>query len=160
MPLPPSDGFNEGKGAGWRGAEPRDVEIPVEVEQALDPGLEDRRRPVARAARERERAPERPFDLSSPVGDVAHAHLSRKEVLIRVDIQPEKEARKRVAIKVVPRDRHDVVSAGWTWTDVAPAWRLFGGLIGTRLARVWHLIGTCRAPVWHVLFWPGSGDAK
>lgn len=40
---------------------------------------------------------------------------------------------------------------------MAPAWRLFGDLIGTRLARVWHPIGTCRAPVWHVLFWTVFG---
>ena len=71
--------FDKSKGAGWRVAKPRDVEIPVEVEQALDPGLEDGRRPVSRAARERERAPERPFDLPPPVGDVAYNPCSEKK---------------------------------------------------------------------------------
>jgi len=71
-------GLNESKGAGRLGAECRDVEVSIEVEQTLDPGLEDRGRSVAGGACKRERAPERPFDLTAPVRDVAHVDPEKK----------------------------------------------------------------------------------
>ena len=52
------------------------IEGPINVEQALDAGLEDRRRPIGHAPPQRECAPQRPFHLAAFVGRIVHSHSS------------------------------------------------------------------------------------
>lgn len=66
-------GFDKREGAGRFDAKHRRIEASIEVEQTLDPCLEDLGWSVAGAAGERKRAPERPFNLPAPVRDVVHA---------------------------------------------------------------------------------------